>query len=145
VLESLDRFRGESTFKTWLFRLAHNHLSNLRRRFRTHLDERADALPEEVLEGLQDGSAELPDASIVKDEQCRVLERCLALLPEVERGVIIGQYYEDVTLEELTARFKLTNRSGARASLIAAQRKLRRCMEQAGLGNGTRAGAKGRS
>lgn len=146
VLEGLDRFRGESSFKTWLFRLAHNHLSNLRRRFRTHLDERADSIPEELMEGLQDAAAELPETSVVKEEQCRLLTLCLARLPEIERAVVIGQYYEDVTLEELTSRFKLTNRSGARASLIAAQRKLRRCMEQAGIGgNGARARAKGRA
>jgi len=51
----------------------------------------------------------------------------------VQRAVIVGQYYEGIKLDELTRNLNLTNKSGARASLIAAQRKLRRCMEKAGV------------
>lgn len=132
VLESLDRFRGESSFKTWLFRLAHNQLSNFRRRLRTHVDERSDP-PDELMEAVLASGDEPADATVIKGERDRLLEHCLAGLPEIERAVVVGQYYEGVTLEELTARFQMTNRSGARASLIAAQRKLRRCLEQSGV------------
>ena len=45
----------------------------------------------------------------------------------------MGQYYENQTLEDLTCRYNLTNKSGARASLIAGQRKLRRCLESNGI------------
>ena len=132
VMESLDRFRGESSFKTWLFRLAHHRLSNQRRRWRTHLDETPDATPDELMEVLASDAIQ-PDEQFDKDEATRALEKCLAALPEVQRAVIVGQYYEQITLEELTKNLNLTNKSGARASLIAAQRKLRRCMEQNGI------------
>jgi DNA-directed RNA polymerase specialized sigma24 family protein len=59
------------------------------------------------------------------------LQGCLARLPEVERAVIFGHYFHEITLEVLTNELGLTNRSGARATLIAAQRRLRRCMEEA--------------
>ncbi|MCP3979463.1 MAG: RNA polymerase sigma factor [bacterium] len=133
VLEGLDRFRGDSSFKTWLFRMAQNRLSNLRRRWRTHLDELPDSSPDELMEEIVTSGAELPDEQAVREEQGRSLEKCLAGLPEIERAVVVGQYYEGVTLEELTRRFKMTNKSGARASLIAAQRKLRRCLQKAGI------------
>lgn len=132
VLEGLDRFRGDSSFKTWLFRLAHNHLLNLRRRLRTHVDERA-APPDELMEAVLASGEELQDAGCIRDERKRVLDRCMAALPEIERAIVVGQYYEGTTLEELTRQFHMTNKSGARASLIAAQRKLRRCLEQAGV------------
>jgi len=132
-MESLDRFRGDSSLKTWIFRLAHHRLSNQRRRWRTHLDELPDAAPEELANVLSGDESEQPDLQFDKSEQVHALERCMAALPEVQRAVIVGQYYEDVTLEELTHNLKLTNKSGARASLIAAQRKLRRCLENAGI------------
>ncbi len=132
VMESLDRFRGDSSFKTWLFRLAHHRLSNQRRRWRTHLDEVHESTPDELVEVLA-GDDESPDEAMDRDQKVRVLEKCLAGLTEVQRAVVVGQYYEQITLEDLTKNLKLTNKSGARASLIAAQRKLRRCMEQSGF------------
>jgi len=134
VLEGLDRFRGESSFKTWLFRLAQNRLSNLRRRWRTHLDELPEEIPEELMDDLAVSTAALPDEEYGVEQRNAALERCLAALPEIQRAVVVGNYYEEVTLEELTRLLNMTNKSGARASLIAAQRKLRRCLEQAGVG-----------
>jgi RNA polymerase sigma-70 factor (ECF subfamily) len=135
ALCGLDRFRGESSFRTWLFRLAYNQLSNLRRRWRTHLDERPDApVPEELAAEVLVALDDTPDSLVERGQRDDLLDRCLAGLPEIERAVIVGQYYEGATLEELTRRYNLTNPSGARASLIAAQRKLRRCIEAAGLG-----------
>lgn len=134
VLESLDKFRGDASFKTWLFRMAHNRVSNLRRRWRVHLDELPDAAPDELAEELAASGESRPDETFEIGERQRALQLCLAGLTEIQRGVVLGQYYENVTLEELTARFAMTNKSGARAALIAAQRKLRRCLERSGVG-----------
>lgn len=133
VIQSLDRFRGEASFKTWLFRMAQNRLSNLRRRWRTHLDELPDAAPEDLVDHLSDADAAAPDVIVGRDQIESALQVCLANLPEVERAVVVGLYYEGTSLRDLTERFEMQNRSGARASLIAAQRKLRRCLERSGV------------
>ena len=133
VIQSLDRFRGETSFKPWLFRLAQNRLSNLRRRWRTHLDELPDVAPEDLVDQLSDSDDQAPDAVVGRGQVRAALHLCLAHLPEVERAVVLGLYYDDVSLQELTDRFKMQNKSGARASLIAAQRKLRRCLERSGV------------
>ena len=130
VIQSLDRFRGEASFKTWLFRMARNRLSNLRRRWRTHLDELPDAAPEDLVDQLSDSDDQAPDAVVDRRKVQAVLHRCLARLPEVERAVVLGLYYERISLQDLTNRFEMRNKSSARASLIAAQRKLRRCLER---------------
>ncbi len=132
VAAALPRFRGDSSFRTWLFRMAHNELSNLRRRWRTHLDERAEEPPEGFWDGLRDAGGEDPGDALDKERLRTALLRCLAALPENERAVVQGQYYEGVTLAELTSRLGLANASGARALLIAAQRRLRRCLERRG-------------
>ena len=46
---------------------------------------------------------------------------------------MLGLYYDGCSLQDLTDRFEMQNKSGARASLIAAQRKLRLCLERSGV------------
>ncbi len=130
MIKGLRRFRLESSFKTWLFRLAYNHLSNLRRRLRTRLDEQPVDPPSELWEQLLPDPGDSADTVLDSEETSRQLRSCLARLPELERAVVLGRYYNGTTLQELTEELKLSNRSGARAYLIAAQRKLKRCMER---------------
>jgi len=132
VAKHFAAFRGESTVRTWLFRLARNRLWHLRRRWSVHLDERTDAPPEGFWDALR-GDDESPDRSVETHDRRRRLRRCIAELPEVERAVVFGQYWEGVTLKELTQALGMDNPSGARATLIAAQRRLRRCLERSGL------------
>ncbi len=133
VLEHLKDFRGESSFRTWLFQIAHHRLAHLRRRWGVHVDERAEDVPEELWGQIAAPSSDNPEHQAGRNETARALRRCLAALPEIERAVIFGQYYSGITLKLLSRELKLANPSGARALLIAAQRKLRRCLEQAGV------------
>lgn len=132
VLRHVGTWRAESSFKTWLFTLARNQLSHLRRRLRVHTDEWADEAPTQLWEALED-AGEQPTEEAERSERARRLRRCIAELPEVERAVVVGQYYAEHTLRELTDELRLTNKSGARALLIAAQRRLRRCLERVGI------------
>ena len=133
VIKSLRRFRLECSFKTWLFRLAYSYLSNLRRRLRTHLHERPAEPPSELWEELLPDPGAAPDMILDNEEAKTLLRLCLTRLPEIERAVVLGHYYDGNTLRELTDELDLSNRSGARAYLIAAQRKLRRCMERSAV------------
>lgn len=67
-------------------------------------------------------------------EALRVLLRerlvsCMRRIGDQARAVILAHYFEGVTLREPTEQLRLANPSGARAVLIGAQRKLRRCLE----------------
>jgi DNA-directed RNA polymerase specialized sigma24 family protein len=119
-----------------LFQIAHHRLAHLRRRWGVHVDERAEEVPEELWGQIAAPSKESPERKAGRSEIARALRRCLAALPEIERAVIFGQYYSGITLQLLSRELKLANPSGARALLIAAQRKLRRCLEQAGVDAG---------
>ena len=132
VLQHMRGFRGESSFRTWLFRMAQNRIHHWRRRLRVHTDEWADEAPEGLWEGLDDhGPA--PDEDVATVQRDRALKACLARLPDVERAVVIGNYYHEITLAALTDELRLTNKSGARALLIAAQRKLKACLRRSGI------------
>lgn len=132
VYAKLDGFEGRSSFRTWLFRLAHNRLSHLRRRWSVHMDERPVEVEERFWSEVA-SAPETPDDDLDAQRRSRSLQRCLADLSDVERAVVFGQYYHGYTLAALTEEIGLTNRSGARAALIAAQRKLRRCLERRGV------------
>jgi RNA polymerase sigma-70 factor (ECF subfamily) len=133
VIKYLPTFRGESSFKTWLFRVAQNSLSHLRRRWRTHMDERGDEIPEGLWDGLTDEKAEGSDEVLNRSQIATALKGCLARLPETERAVILGNYFEGTTLRELSERLQMDNSSGARAYQIAGLRKLRRCLAGEGV------------
>lgn len=133
VIAALDGFRGDCSFRSWLFTLAHNRLGQWRRRLRVHTDEEAEEVGETLLETLHASERTQPEKAAVLAQQSRMLRRCVARLSETERVVVYGQYYAETTLRELTAMLRMENPSGARACLIKAQRKLRRCLEDAGL------------
>jgi RNA polymerase sigma-70 factor (ECF subfamily) len=133
VLQNLRSFRGECSFRTWLFQIAHHRLSHLRRRWGIHLDERTDEIPDDVWARLPAAPASDPEKQVRRAEVVTALKRCLAALPEIERAVIYGQYYAGITLKMLSASLETTNKSGARALLIAAQRRLRACLEASGV------------
>jgi DNA-directed RNA polymerase specialized sigma24 family protein len=103
---------------------------------RIHVDETPQEVPEELLDGILGAAADDPEAEAARSERSRRLWRCMAGLSEVERTVVYGQYFRESTLREITSLLGLDNPSGARASLIAAQRKLKRCMEQTGVTGG---------
>jgi RNA polymerase sigma-70 factor (ECF subfamily) len=128
---SIDTFEGKCSWRTWVFLIARNVLAESRSRRWQHVAERTVAL--DVAELAGDLRLDL-DAD---DEAARVLLRarlriCLRRLSDVARAVVIGSYFAGVTLRELTERLNLDNPSGSRGVLLAAQRKLRACLERWG-------------
>lgn len=136
VVEHLKEFRGDASFRTWLFQIAHHRLAHLRRRWGIHVDERAEEVPEALWEQIAAPAEGGPEVLAARGQVARALRRCLGALPELERAVVFGEYYAGLTLQLMGEELGLTNKSGARALLIAAQRRLRRCLESAGLDAG---------
>src|SRR3989344_1214542 len=57
VYESLSRFRGESAFSTWLYRVASNHCLNILAKRKREKTESLDALMERSAEGFPSAPA----------------------------------------------------------------------------------------
>lgn len=133
ALRALGRFRGESSHRTWLFSIAHHLLAHLRARWRTHLDEKDSLLPERIWQHVVDRSDGGPEEAVERAERALALRRCLAKLSEIHRVIVVGHYYEGATLNQLTHDLGLTNPSGSRAFLLAALRRLRRCLQRTGI------------
>jgi RNA polymerase sigma-70 factor (ECF subfamily) len=117
---NLDHYRGECRFSTWLYVIARNVCFSA-------LQKRA-AEPAWVGRGialdLADASADVHEA--VEREQSRSRQWALIFrtLDRTEARVMLLHYGQEVPLEAVSRMLGLTNKSGAKAYIVSARRKL---------------------
>ncbi len=87
--KNLRRFRFESRFSTWIYRIAFNAWQSEARR------KREVPLDGEIDENANAPSCEMPDIVARVD-----LERAMATLSDAERAAIAACYYADLSHEE---------------------------------------------
>lgn len=123
VHERLETFRGESKFSTWLYTVARRVALNRARSQAFRRSESLDVGPEPV----DAGAAISPED---RAERGQIYERLREALRDdltsVEAEALILHYAHGVPLAELTERFQLDNKSGAKAVIVSARRKLDR-------------------
>jgi RNA polymerase sigma-70 factor (ECF subfamily) len=98
--QSLEGFKGDSLFFTWLYRIAVNMAISLKRKQRATL--RMDAGPHEgPVEPADPSDVSRPGHALEKAEQEQRIQRALARLSPEHRAVLVmkdmeGQKYEDM-------------------------------------------------
>ena len=126
---SIEKFEGRCSWRTWVFLIARTVLAESRSQRWARLSERTVTLDPEVFSAALnlelDADQEAHD--ILLKERLRL---CIRRLSDIARAVIVGHYFEGVTLREMTDRLNLDNPSGSRGILIGAQRKLKRCLTE---------------
>jgi len=108
IFRKLHRFRGESSLKTWVYRIAVNRASNrcrwwnrLRRRGTVSLDGHLSKGEGRTLaESLESGSR-TPEQALMLQEARQEIERSLLRLPVQQRVAVVmrdvqGLYYEEI-------------------------------------------------
>lgn len=123
---ALNRFRGRSKFTTWLYTITRNHcLNHVRGRNGEHEQPGAEALE------LKDDSAPHPLETLHLEESLQVVRELMAdLLTDLERRALTLHYVEELPLPAVTRILKLDNKSGAKAQIVSAKRKLRRSLQR---------------
>lgn len=105
----LDRFRGESSFATWLTRITLNEsLTLLRRRKRDFrpADEIADSNGEPLRVELPDPK-ENPEQTFLRDETSNLLQMSLGAVKPAYRKAMKLRLSEDLSVEEIAGRLKI--------------------------------------
>jgi RNA polymerase sigma-70 factor (ECF subfamily) len=122
---NLESFRGDSKVSSWLYSITRSECMN----FLKARSARPDRLEEELLEGLADGDASRPDLVLERERSAQIVRALLdEALDETEKAVFTLHYGDDVPLKVITRLLGLTNRSGAKAYIVSARRKLSRAV-----------------
>lgn len=127
----LDSFRGHAKVSTWLYAITRSECMNQRKsRGREIPGSRASANGEgEQLEDLPDFAGATPEQALEREGAVRVARALLdQALDETEKKVFTLHYGEDMPLDAITRLLQLRNRSGAKAYIVSARRKLNRAV-----------------
>lgn len=117
---AMGRFRGQSRFSTWLYRIAVNACLNFRAARKAPTQELPEQLPD-------------PRASaserMVRDERARLVRQAVARLPEKQRATLILKVYNDLTHQEV-ARVLGSSVGTVKANLFHALGNLRKLVAE---------------
>jgi RNA polymerase sigma-70 factor, ECF subfamily len=119
---AIGRFRGDSSFSTWLYRIAVNACLNFRAIRRPATQELPEALADPVPGAL---------ARAESDDTARRLRAAIARLPEKQRATLILKVYHDLTHEEVAGILGAAVGT-VKANLFHALGNLRRLMAEEG-------------
>jgi len=122
--KAIGRFRGDSAFSTWLYRIAVNTCLNFRSARRMAQEELSETLAD-------------PGAPVVQRMQERELSQqvreAVARLPEKQRATLILKIYHDLTHEEV-AGILGSSVGTVKANLFHAVGNLRKMLGASGAG-----------
>ena len=108
AFRALPKFRGESAFYTWLYRIAINSARNhelAKSRRPPAVD--VDVQDGQHLEGAQRlATTETPEASAMRDELAAAIDRAIVGLPDDLRNALTLREFEGLSYQEIAAIIK---------------------------------------
>jgi RNA polymerase sigma-70 factor (ECF subfamily) len=119
---AIGRFRGESSFSTWLYRIAVNSCLSFRAKRRPTVQE----LPETLADPVPGACAR-----VESDDEARRVREAVRRLPDKQRATLILKVYHELTHEEVAAILGSTVGT-VKANLFHALGNLRRLMSGEG-------------
>jgi RNA polymerase sigma-70 factor (ECF subfamily) len=129
AFQSMDSFRSNCKFSTWLYSIARNRCVD-EIRGRAARPSEATSI---VLEEVADFRSEQALQALVRRESTRALRRLIQeALDETEAKVMTLHYVDELPLDSITRLLGLENPSGAKAYVVSARRKLQRTVERKG-------------
>jgi RNA polymerase sigma-70 factor, ECF subfamily len=147
VFRGIHGFHGESSLRTWIYRIALREASNQRRWWMRHqqheipieqeIGEAENGRPVLVKDTLVD-PAESPYDAAVHEESRAYVERALRLVPEPFRVAIILRDIEGFSYEEVAA-MQGVNLGTVKSRLVRGRAFLKAVLEAARLGSRTKA------
>ena len=126
--QSLSKFKKESSFSTWLYRIAVNaSLNKIRKEQRTSLFQRLESMfMGEVKNDPLFSASDLenPENIFIRQEHSQWIQKALDSLPENQRTAIILSKYDDLPQKEIAEIMNITE-GAVEALLQRAKKNLR--------------------
>lgn len=119
VYKSLDKFKGDSKFSTWIYKVAYNTcLDRLKKNKRHQNTVTIDEFTEHHIKTL-DNALDMME----RDEKKTAIKRCLELLPSEDSFLMTLYYFEDQSLEDISKITGLTA-NNVKVKLFRSRKKL---------------------
>ncbi len=121
VYRNLHTYRGDSRFSTWIYVIVRNQcMSALERRAcqPSYVDATAAA---EIVDASSTRAYSRIEEQDASERLCRTM---LGALTATEANVMMLHYGQEVALADITRSLGLKNKSGAKAYIVSARRKL---------------------
>lgn len=123
--KSLNRFKGDSKFSTWIYRIAYNtSLDQLKKNKKHFNDVAIDEFTEHQVKTIDNALSQLED-----EEQNQAIKKCIEQLPSDDAFLLTLYYFEDQTLEEISKVIGLTA-NNVKVKLFRSRKKLAIIMKQ---------------
>lgn len=126
----LATFRGESSVKTWLYRIAMNSAYDLRAREATQLRARDEAFREAPRDGAAPGPRALD--VVVREQELGLLREAVAKLPDRQRTTLLLKVQQELKYTEIAEVLGCPTGT-AKANFHHAVQNLRRILMEMGL------------
>ena len=120
---ALGDFRGDSSFFTWLYRIAVNLSLNALRKQQVMSYLRQSDILERILPAKENPADELE----LKETESR-FQQAIAGLPEKQKAVFVMRYYDEMSYEEISHVLK-TSVGGLKANYFHALKKVQEYMK----------------
>lgn len=128
---AFPKFKGNSSIKTWLYRITHNCATDF---IRSRNRRREDSLPDNdpdarSLSDLHDENAPGPDAVVERNELQSRLERAINKLDDAHRITIQLRYTDDMAYADIAAATGVSIGT-VMSRLFNAKRKLKKILSE---------------
>ena len=122
---SLAKFKGDSKFSTWLYKVAYNTcLDRIKKNKRKFNEVAIDEFTEHQIKTI-DNALE----SLERNEHKETIQKCLQMLPSEDGFLLTLYYYEDLSLEEIS-KIVCIESNTAKVKLFRARKKLATILKQ---------------
>jgi RNA polymerase sigma-70 factor (ECF subfamily) len=117
--KSLNRFKGDSKFSTWIYKITYNTSLDRLKKNRKHFNDVAiDEFTEHKVKTIDNALDNLESK-----EQTKAIQDCIALLPSEDGFLLTLYYFEEQTLDEMSKAVGLTS-NNVKVKLFRARKKL---------------------
>lgn len=117
--KSLNRFKGESKFSTWIYKIAYNTSLDRLKKNRKHYND----VPLDEFTAHQVKTIDNALDNLESKEQTKTINDCIALLPSDDGFLLTLYYFDEMSLGEISQTVGLTS-NNVKVKIFRARKKL---------------------
>ena len=122
--KSINRFKGDSKFSTWIYRIAYNtSLDRLKKNKKHFNDVPIDEYTEHQVKTIDNALSQLEN-----EERNQAIQKCITQLPSDDAFILTLYYFEEQTLDEISKVIGLTP-NNVKVKLFRSRKKLATIMK----------------